>query len=148
MTKKERLVLIEKLIEKYDIATQDELTVRCLELGYDISQSTISRDIKELNLIKVDDGKGGVKYSKSVINANKLSPQIINLFKHITISIESANNLIVLKTLSGNAGTAGTALDEMKLPQVLGTVAGDDTVLIIAKSNADADIIVKTLKAI
>ena len=70
------------------------------------------------------------------------------MFKHITVSIECAHNLIVLKTLSGNAGTAGMAIDEMKLPQVLGTIAGDDTVLIVAKSNSDADVVLKILKTI
>ncbi len=148
MTKKERLVLIESLIEKYEVSTQDELSELCVKLGYDISQSTISRDIKELNFVKVDNGKGGVKYTKALINSDKLTPQIINMFKHITVSIECANNLIVLKTLSGNAGTAGMAIDEMKLPQVLGTIAGDDTVLIVAKSNSDADVVLKILKSI
>ena len=75
-----------------------------------------------------------------------VSPKIIELFKHVTVSISSVNNLIVIKTLSGNAGTAGMAIDGMHFPQVMGTIAGDDTLLIIAKSESDAHIIVKSLR--
>ena len=74
------------------------------------------------------------------------SIEIVNLFKQITISIESANNLIVLKTISGNASAAGMAIDEIKFPQIIGTVAGDDTLLIITKTSADAEIVVKGLE--
>ena len=70
------------------------------------------------------------------------------MFKHITVSIECANNLIVIRTLSGNASAAGMAIDEMRFPQVLGTVAGDDTVLVIAKTNADAEIVLKSLRTL
>ena len=73
---------------------------------------------------------------------------IINLFKQITTSIEFANNLIVVKTLSGNASAAGMAIDQMHFSQVLGTVAGDDTVLIVTKSTADAEIVIKGLRSL
>ena len=77
------------------------------------------------------------------------TPQkIIDLFKNVTLSINCANNLIVVKTLAGNAGTAGMAIDNMKIPNVLGTIAGDDVLLIIAKTNGDAECIVKSLRTI
>lgn len=136
-----------KLITEKNVGTQEELTFLLIEKGFDVSQSTVSRDIKELNLIKIE-SETGYKYAKAEINENNISPQIINLFKQITLTIEIANNLIVIKTLSGNASAAGMAIDEMKLSQVIGTVAGDDTVLVITKSNTDAEIILKSLRTI
>ena len=148
MNRRERLKIIIQTIESGNVATQEELTEKLLAKGVPISQATISRDIKELNLIKIEDGKGGYKYSKPVQYESGVSQQIVGLFKQIVISIECANNLIVIKTLSGNAGTAGMAIDEMKMPQILGTIAGDDTVLIITKTNTDADIVVKSLRTL
>lgn len=147
MVKNTRHEEIIKLISEKEVRTQEELTFLLIKKGYDVSQSTVSRDIKELNLIKIE-CENGYKYTKAEIDENKISPQIINLFKQITLSTDIANNLIVIKTLSGNASAAGMAIDEMRLPQVIGTVAGDDTVLIITKSNADAEIILKSLRTI
>jgi transcriptional regulator of arginine metabolism len=147
MTKKERLALIEKIITENEISTQDELTKCLFEQGYDISQSTISRDMTQLNLIKIQGVTKKFKYAKA--NAtNTVSPQICDLFKQVTISIECANNLIVIKTLAGNANAAGMAVDEMQFSEILGTVAGDDTLLIVTKTNADAEIIIKTLRSL
>ena len=146
MIKNSRRQAIIELIKSFDIATQEELTEKLTEKGFEVSQATISRDIKELNLIKVEGQNKRSKYAIIEDFSTKLTPQLINLFKQITLSIESANNLIVLKTISGNASAAGMAIDEIKLPQVLGTVAGDDTLLIITKTSADAEIVVKGLE--
>lgn len=146
MIKNSRRQAIIELIKTFDIATQEELTEKLTERGFEVSQATISRDIKELNLIKVEGQNKRAKYAIVDDFSTKLSPQLISLFKQITLSIESANNLIVLKTISGNASAAGMAIDEIKLPQVLGTVAGDDTLLIITKTSADAEIVVKGLE--
>ena len=148
MNRKERLSKILELISTYEVSTQEELTDKLLNEGLDVSQSTVSRDIKDLNLIKVEGVNKKFKYTKAVLSQGNISERTINLFKQTTISIECANNLIVLKTLSGNAGTAGMAIDEMNFSQVLGTIAGDDTVLIIAKTNSDAEIILKSLRTL
>lgn len=148
MTSDSRRKVIIELINNFEISTQDELTEKLIKRGYNVSQATVSRDIKELNLVKVESANKKSKYAQICFDLNKLSPQQINLFKQITKSIESANNLIVLKTISGNASSAGMAIDEMNFPQVLGTVAGDDTLLIITKSSADAEVVVKGLKAL
>ena len=145
MTKKERLNLILEVIQEFEIGTQEELTECLNNKGYNVSQATISRDIKELNLIKGEGKTTKSKYIKFSADES-VSPKIIELFKHVTVSISSVNNLIVIKTLSGNAGTAGMAIDGMHFPQVMGTIAGDDTLLIIAKSESDAHIIVKSLR--
>ena len=147
MVKHSRHSRILEIIEQENICTQEDLTQRLTQEGFDVSQSTVSRDIKVLNLIKVD--KNGVtKYVATGVSNKTLSPQIINLFKQVTVSIEAANNLIVVKTLSGNASSAGMAIDEMMLPQIIGTVAGDDTLLVIAKTNSDAEYILKSLRTL
>ena len=148
MIKKLRHKAIISLIESVDVSTQEELTEKLIEQGFVVSQATISRDIKDLNLVKVEGANKKTKYVKIDLAQNKLSPQRISLFKQITLSIESANNLIVLKTISGNASAAGMAVDEINFPQVLGTVAGDDTLLIITKTSTDAEIVVKGLKSL
>lgn len=148
MSKMDRLSAIEKLITTYEIDTQEELTEKLIGLGFDVSQSTVSRDINKLNLIKSSGILKKSKYVKADAVTGELSPQIVNLFKQVTISITVANNLLVIKTLSGNASSAGMAFDEMKFPQVLGTVAGDDTVIVVAKTNSDAEIILKRLRAL
>ncbi|MBO4251490.1 MAG: arginine repressor [Clostridia bacterium] len=148
MTKKSRLNAIIELIKEYEISTQEELTDKLNERGFNVSQATVSRDINELDLIKVS---GTVKrsiYCKADQLDTAIPQKIKDLFKQITVSIVSANNLIVVKTLNGNGSSAGMAIDQMHIPQILGTVAGDDTLLIVAKNNADAEIIVKILRSI
>ena len=148
MIKKSRRDAIIDLIINNDISTQDELTERLIAMGFEVSQATISRDIKELNLVKVEGTNKKYKYAKIDLSEHEISPQLINLFKQITTSIDCANNLIVVKTISGNASAAGLAVDEINFPQVLGTVAGDDTLLIITKTASDAEIVVKGLKSL
>ena len=148
MTKKQRLAIIEKLIAEHEVSTQEELTELLISCGYDVSQSTISRDINELNLIKVEGLSKKFKYAKAQAGTDKLTPQIISLFKQVTVSMACVNNLIVIKTLAGNANAAGMAIDGMHLDQVLGTIAGDDTLLVVARSDSDAEIIIKSLRSL
>lgn len=148
MTKKERLNLIIELIENYEIDTQEELTEKLTEKGFNVSQATVSRDIKELNLIKSNGTTRKFKYVRNKNLSAEISPKIVSLFKQVTLSIIPAGNLIVIKTLSGNAGTAGMAIDEMKISQCVGTIAGDDTLLIISRNNADAETIIKRLRTL
>ena len=148
MTKKARLNAILELIKENEISTQEELTAKLNEKGFDVSQATVSRDINELDLIKVD-GTAKKSVYRKVDNGNTEIPQKIrDLFRQITVSIVAANNLIVVKTLNGNGSSAGMAIDQMHIPQILGTIAGDDTLLIVAKNNADAEIIVKILRSV
>ncbi len=148
MTKSERLNIIKKIIVEFEISTQEELTNKLLELGYKASQATVSRDIKDLNLIKVNGKTKKSIYVLPKIENNFVSPKIMELFRQVTTSIEVANNLIVIKTLAGNAGTAGMAIDHMGINNILGTIAGDDTLLIVTKTEKDAKIIEKGLKKI
>ena len=148
MSKKERLRLILSLIEEQEIDNQKELTDALLNAGLNVSQATVSRDINELNLVKVAGAKRKTRYAQGNIGDDKFSGKFAELFKQVSVSIASANNLIVIKTLSGNAGSAGMAIDAMQAPEILGTVAGDDTLLIITKSNKDAELLLKRLRNI
>ncbi|MBQ9513469.1 MAG: arginine repressor [Clostridia bacterium] len=147
MQKNKRLDLILKIISENEIDTQEELTAVLIDKGYNVSQATISRDVKDLGLIKIEGIKKKFKYAK-IEQSNEIPENIINLLKSFTVSIQSANNLVVLKTMVGNAGSACIAIDKMNLPQIIGTIAGDDTVLIISKNNASADALVKFLKSL
>ncbi|MBQ6727474.1 MAG: arginine repressor [Clostridia bacterium] len=148
MTKKERLNAICTIIRENEISTQEELTEKLIGMGFNVSQATVSRDINELDLIKVEGVDRKSVYRKAdKINAD-IPQKIKDLFKQITVAIVAANNLIVVKTLNGNGSSAGMAIDQMHIPQILGTIAGDDTLLIVAKTNSDAEIIVKILRSV
>ena len=148
MSKNKRLDAITEIITNNEVSTQEELTEFLIQKGYDVSQSTVSRDIKFLNLIKVEGQTVKYKYALANVIQGNISSQTISLLKHITVSMNFANNLIVIKTLAGHASAAGMAIDEMNFSQVLGTVAGDDTLLVVTKTNADAEIIIKTLRSL
>ena len=148
MTKKDRLNAILAIIKETEISTQEELTEKLIGMGFDVSQATVSRDINELDLIKVEGVDRKSVYKKAdKINAD-IPQRIKDLFKQITVSIVAANNLIVVKTLNGNGSSAGMAIDQMHIPQILGTIAGDDTLLIVAKTNSDAEIVVNILRSV
>jgi len=148
MSKKNRLDTIIDLIENFEIDTQEELTDRLIAEGFSVSQATVSRDMKTLNIIKASGNQKKFRYVKAPTASNVVSDKILSLYKQVTLSISQANNLIVIKTLSGNANTVGMAVDAMHLPQVLGTIAGDDTLLVVTKNSADAEIVVKSLRTI
>ena len=146
MQKKERQKLIIELINEVEIDTQEEITSRLNDKGVQVTQATISRDINELNLIKVAGKTKKFKYSQIDISSTELSNKIVSLFREIVVSITCVNNLIVVKTVSGNASAAGMVVDKMTMPQILGSIAGDDTLLIVTKSSLDAEVILKRLK--
>ena len=146
MTKKDRQKVVLDLINEFEIDTQEELTAKLNERGIEVTQATISRDINELNLIKIAGKAKKYKYAQIDIKNAALSEKIVSLFREIVVSITCVNNLIVVKTLSGNAQAAGMVIDKMNIPQVLGSIAGDDTLLIVTKSNTDAYIMIKKLK--
>ena len=126
-----------EIISKNEVNTQEELA-RLLQLeGFAVTQATVSRDIKELNLIKV---KGSIlksKYAqnpKSFVVGDKISP----LFDSFIRSIVCAKNLVVVKTLEGHASACGMAVDKLTITEIVGSVAGDDTLLIVTNSDEDA----------
>jgi len=148
MKKSERLKIILSVIEENEVDTQEELTELLIKKGLSVSQSTISRDISELNLIKGAGKTKKFRYIKANSGNKEIPQRVIDMFKQVTISITSAENLVVIKTLSGNAGTVGSAIDAMGMPLILGTIAGDDTLLAVTKNAQDAYTVVKSLRNI
>lgn len=132
-----RQVAILDIIEKQEIETQEELASALNARGIRVTQATVSRDIKELRLLKVLTPSGKYKYATGDQAANNLTDRFIRMLAESLLSVSSANNLIVVKTLSGSANVAAEALDSMHWPEVLGTLAGDNTVLLIIRSNEE-----------
>ena len=132
--KSARHSLILEIIEEKDIETQEELAEELKRRGMKVTQATISRDIKELRLLKVLADLGGYKYA-TVERAEKgMNDRFVRILSECVISVESVNNLIVVKTLSASANAACEAIDSMKWSEVLGTIAGDNTLLVITRS--------------
>lgn len=132
-----RQVAILDIIEKQEIETQEELASALNARGIRVTQATVSRDIKELRLLKVLTPYGKYKYATGDQADNNLTDRFIRMLAESLLSVSSANNLIVVKTLSGSANVAAEALDSMHWPEVLGTLAGDNTVLLIIRSNEE-----------
>ena len=132
-----RQVAILDIIEKQEIETQEELASALNARGIRVTQATVSRDIKELRLLKVLTPSGKYKYSTGDQADDNLTDRFIRMLAESLLSVSSANNLIVVKTLSGSANVAAEALDSMHWPEVLGTLAGDNTVLMIIRSNEE-----------
>ena len=135
----QRQAAIIDLISNHEIDTQEELTARLREMGFHSTQATISRDIKELRLIKIASSNGGYKYSIAESEQDSgFVPRVRNIFRECVIKVDVAQNLVVIKTITGMANAAAFALDTMKISEIVGTIAGDDNVLIILRDNDSA----------
>ena len=134
--------LILEIIETKDIETQEELAEELLNRGVKVTQATVSRDIKELRLLKVLSEHGGYKYA-TVERAEKgMNDRFARILADSIVSVESVNNLIVVNTLTASANAAGEAIDSMRWNEVMGTIAGDNPLLIITRSNEAAETLV------
>ena len=120
-----------EIITTNDVETQDQLQELLKAAGYPVTQATISRDIKELQLVKVMSASGRYKYIAGVAAGQPISERFIKIFRETIISYNAAGNLIIVKTLSGCGSAAGEALDCMELAHIVGTVCGDNTMLIV-----------------
>lgn len=129
------------LISAYEIDTQEKLASMLRNEGFKVTQATVSRDIKELNLIKVLTPSGKYKYEVSTQKDAPLSTRFVKIFRETITAIASAKNLIVINTLSGCGPAAAEAIDNIHLPHVIGSIAGDNTILLIV----DADEHVKDI---
>ncbi|HOO62030.1 MAG TPA: arginine repressor [Bacillota bacterium] len=146
MAKNERQESILRVIRAQDISTQEEL-VRALQSdGSAVTQATISRDIKDLGIIKVTLPNGGTKYSVLDRTGDVAPGRLLSVFSHCVLSSDVAMHLVVIKTLPGMAQAAASALDSIHLPGVIGSIAGDDTVFVATPSVDDAIAIDATIK--
>ena len=138
--KRQRAIL--ELIEKEEISTQEELTEKLKKMGYKVTQATVSRDIKELRLLKVLTPMGSYKYATADKAENGLTDRFIRMLAESVLSVADSGNMIVVKTLSGSAAVAAEALDSFHWPEVLGTIAGDNTIFMVIRSLEDVPVVV------
>ena len=146
--KKDRLQKILEIIDIYRIETQDELIARLHDCGYEVTQATVSRDIKRLHLIKIQTDDGHSKYSLPRVNKFDTNEKYRNILHQTISAVHCANNLVVVRTYSGMANAAGAAIDAIQSELLLGSIAGDDTIFIVAVSNQAASQFVAILKSI
>ena len=142
-----QLKLIE-IINKNEIETQEALAEALRNEGYLVTQATVSRDIKDLGLIKVMTPNKTYKYAQPASTEQKSSGKMLNLFRECVISIDYAGHLIVIKTVSGGANSAATLVDKLNFPEFMGCVAGDDTILVVIKDQQKIVPIVEKLKSL
>ena len=138
--KNDRQSMILEIISQENIETQEQLLVRLQERGITSTQATISRDIKELHLVKERTARGTYKYVVSLHRGRTdLANRLQTIFRESVTSFDMAQNLIVLKTMPGLANAAAAALDGMDIPNMVGSIAGDDTAVLIMRSNEYAE---------
>lgn len=140
MARSTRQSKILEIIQNYEIETQDELVNALRAQNFDITQATISRDIKELGLIKIMTDSKKYKYAYVDSSEQQMSTKYVGIFKESIISIKPVNNLVVIKTLKGVSSVISGLVDKMAIKQVLGSVYGDETVMVICEDNEQAEI--------
>lgn len=129
-----------EIIRDNPIETQEELARFLNNAGYKVTQATVSRDIKQMNLIKVIDSKTGrQRYAIHVNETKVLTEKYGRVFKDGVVSIDTAMNILVIKTVSGMANAVAAALDSMQIDSIVGTVAGDDTIMCAIRTVKDAE---------
>lgn len=135
------------IIRNERIDTQEELTAALRAAGFAVTQATVSRDIKELRLIKTLGEDGRYHYAAvKPVQTQALSGKLQTLFRDAVQSVDHACNIVVVKTLGGTAGAVCTAADSMQLPEIVGSIAGDDTMLFVTRTEADAVRLSQTIK--
>lgn len=144
----ERQSKIIELINEYNIETQEELANRLTQEGFIVTQATISRDIRELSLTKISTQDGRQKYVVIPNKENKLNEKFIRVLKDGFISINRAGNIIVIKTLNGMAMAVAAAIDSLNFEDVVGCIAGDDTIFCAVKTEQDAISIMEKINRI
>lgn len=132
--KKARHSTIVDIIQKYDVETQEELAQYLKTAGFHVTQATVSRDIRELRLSKVPSGNGKQKYVVMHHNDPELSDKYVRVLKDGFSSMDMAQNILVIKTVSGMAMAVAAAIDALKFPEVVGCIAGDDTIMVAVRS--------------
>ena len=147
--KNKRHMRIMELIAREPIYTQEELAQRLKDSGEDVTQATVSRDIKEMKLVKVANETGRSRYAMvGESAAGSLSARMIRVFSDTVVSIEHSANIIMVRTLSGSANAAGEAVDTLHWPQILGTIAGDNAIMVVVREGCNAQEVADRLRSL
>lgn len=145
--KSKRHLKIVNIIKEYAISTQEDLVDKLHNQGIEVTQATISRDIKKMGLIKIPDGYGGYKYS--LPNERKqtdIKNWLQRMFRDFVVDMDYSENIIVLNTLPGTANGLGSAIDNVEWEEIIGSVAGDDTLLLIIKPKEMTEVLFNNLQ--
>ena len=137
MARNSRQSKILDIITNQEIETQEELVDALRKAEFDVTQATISRDIKELGLIKILSDSKKYKYAIVSSNQQSISNKCLSIFKECLISIKQAQNIAVVKVLRGTAGMVASFIDQTSMPTILGITYGDDTVMVVCQNNED-----------
>jgi transcriptional regulator of arginine metabolism len=135
-----------EIIEKHPTETQEELAEELKKSGYNITQATVSRDIKELKLVKVLDENSIYRYASLKEHDSMLSERLVKVFAESVLSVDYAGNIVVVKTFSGAANAAAEAIDVLEFRETVGTIAGDDTIFILVRNSDNVEIVIDRLK--
>lgn len=138
-----RHAAILQLIENEAVETQEDLVRHLAAEGFDVTQATVSRDIKELRLIKVLTAEGSYKYATVDQAESRLMERFINIFSQSVLSIEAAGNLVIIKLLSGSANVAAEAIDTLHWKEIAGTIAGDNTIFVAINDNGNVQDVIR-----
>jgi transcriptional regulator of arginine metabolism len=136
--KEKRHMRIKEIVSQYEVETQEDLVKSLEEAGFPVTQATISRDIKELHLIKVVGTNGRYKYAIPVTTSTVTIELLRRKLTEVFVSISRAQNLIIIKVLPGNAHAIAAMIDSMSKATLLGTIAGDDTILMVCSDEQAA----------
>ncbi|MCI9560992.1 MAG: arginine repressor [Clostridia bacterium] len=145
MQRAKRQQKILEIIANKEIDTQEELCDELNKSNFRVTQATISRDVKELKLYKVAGVQKKYRYASLDVD-DGVNNRMTSLYKGCVLSINSANNLILVKTMRGNGSTVGVFVDSLKINEIIGSVAGDDTLLIVVDSNEHTPVVVTLLQ--
>lgn len=145
--KKSRHQKIKELVEQYQIETQEELADKLKEAGYAVTQATVSRDIRELKLSKVPLGDGRQMYTILEHSDQYLGDKYIRVLQEGFVSMDMAQNILVVKTVSGMAMAVAAAVDAMKFKEIVGSIAGDDTIMMAVRTVEDTQIVMEKIRS-
>ena len=144
--KRNRQEVIKSIISTHNVETQEELARYLEQEGYRVTQATVSRDIKELGLIKVADKNGGQRYSVMQDMKGIYDERVKNVFRQSVMRVDTAGFIIVLHTLPGMAQAAAMAVDNLNWPEIVGTIAGDDTIFVALRNEKDKESIAEQFR--
>lgn len=144
--KSKRQAKILEIISKYSIKTQEELSEHLEQEGFHVTQATVSRDIRELKLTRVANGAGQQKYISLREKHTDLSEKYTRIFREGFVSMDMAQNILVIKTVSGMAMAVAAALDAMDCHEIVGSIAGDDTIMCAVRTLEDTESLMKRLR--
>jgi transcriptional regulator of arginine metabolism len=146
-TKRDRQATIRELIEERAVESQEDLRKLLRQRGWDVTQSTLSRDLREMRVARIPAPDGSARYAATT-QSEDTRPPLDALLPHLYTHIDGVGEFIVLHTLPGGAQPIGVVLDWEEWPEIIGTIAGDDTVLIICRSRAARDKATRKLRAL